>query len=200
MTTIVGIQGNGYAVIASDSRIASTDESGSIYQVTTLSNRLSKISQNGRYIIGAAGDLRAINLLHHVFVPPTPGLSTTGSNLDRFMVKQFVPALRTCFDTAGYNSANKDSPNLAEYESTIIVAINGMIYIIDGDYSCLSDRMGIYAIGSGAAYALGSLHSLIGKKELTITQAKNISMRSLGVAAKFDPYTGPPYSAFVQEA
>lgn len=199
MTTIVGIQGDGYAIIASDSRIASTDESGSIYQVTTLSNRLSKVSENGRYIIGAAGDLRAINLLHHVFNPPVPGLTTSGSNLDRFMIKQFVPSLRSCFDVAGYNSANKESPNLAEYESTIIVAINGVIYIVDGDYSCLSDKMGIYAIGTGSAYALGSLHSLIGKKELTITQAKNIAIRSLGVAAKFDPYTGPPYSAFVQE-
>ena len=74
MTTIVAIQGAGYAVIGTDSRISSFDESGMAYQITTLGTGTSKIASNGRYLLGAAGDVRAINILHHAFSPPAPTL------------------------------------------------------------------------------------------------------------------------------
>jgi len=77
MTTIVGLQGDGYCLIAGDTRIASIDGDGVAYQINTLKAETSKIAVNGKYLIGTAGDLRAINLLTHTLAPPIcpPNLS-----------------------------------------------------------------------------------------------------------------------------
>lgn len=200
MTTIVGIQGDKYAVICTDSRISSFDESGLAYQITTLGTGTSKIAENGRYLLGAAGDVRAINILHHAFTPPTPSFTTAGAKLDQFITQKFIPALRECFETTGYASPDNDSKNhIAEHESTIVVVINACIYIIDGDYSWTSDKTGIYAVGTGSSYALGALHAVTNGRELSITKARNAVAKSLSIASKFDPYTGAPFQTYMQQ-
>jgi hypothetical protein len=64
MTTIVAVQGDGWAVVGADSRIS---DEGRIY---SMAKGCGKIVRNADYLFGAAGDLRAINILEHVFNPP----------------------------------------------------------------------------------------------------------------------------------
>ena len=200
MTTIVAIQGSNYAAIGTDSRISSFDEGGMAYQITTLGAGSSKIAFNGKYILGAAGDVRAINILHHSFTPPVPSPATKGKKLDAFITNKFIPALRECFELQGYAMPERDSSeHLAEHGSTILVAIHGTIYVIEGDYSWTSDSTGIYALGTGAPYALGALAVLAKNNSITQPVAKKAILQSLQVASKFDPYTGPPFSTMVQE-
>jgi ATP-dependent protease HslVU (ClpYQ) peptidase subunit len=199
MTTIAAIQGKSYAVICTDSRISSFDETGMAYQVTTLGTGSSKVAQNGRYLLGAAGDVRAINILHHAFQPPAPTFTSSGARLDHFITQKFIPALRDCFETTGYAMPDNDEKShIAEHSSTILVVVNGTIYIIDGDYSWTSDKTGIYAIGTGSSYALGALYTITGGKEIPLTKAKTAVNKALTIASKFDPYTGSPFQTFVQ--
>lgn len=197
MTTIVGIQGDGFAVVGTDSRISSLGSDGNAYQVSTLGTGSSKIAQNGKYLLGAAGDVRALNILHHAFVPPAPLPNITGKKLDQFITMRFVPALRDTFEDAGYAPSTKDEQ--AEQGSTILVVINSVIYIIESDYSWTSESNGIYAIGSGAPYALGAIQALMPKTPPTPQQSKNIAIKALNITAKFDPYTGPPVQTYLQE-
>lgn len=201
MTTIVGIQGDGYAVIATDSRISSFDSKGNAYQTTTLGAGASKIAPNGKYLIGAAGDVRAINLLQHAFHPPTPAPSLKGKKLDQFITTKLIPAIRALFDEHGYSSPDtKENIHIAEYDSTIILAINATLYVIEGDYSWTPDANPYYAIGTGSSYALGALHTLIPKtRPKTPQQAKAIALKALNTAAKYDPYTGTPHHTYTQE-
>lgn len=199
MTTIVGVQGEGYALLATDSRISSFDDKGSAYQVSTLGGGTSKLAYNGKYIIGAAGDLRAINLLHHAFHPPAPTPSLKGKRLDQFITTKFIPSLRELFEEHGYAAPeDKSNTHIAEHDSTVVIAINATIYIIEGDYSWMSDSTGIYATGTGSSYALGALQALLPKNP-TPTQAKQIANKALNIAAKFDPYTGAPHHTYIQE-
>lgn len=197
MTTIVGIQGDGFAAVATDSRISSLDSAGFAYQVGTLAVGTSKIAQNGKYLLGAAGDVRAINILHHAFIPPTPTPATKGKKLDQFITMKFIPHLRDTFEEAGYAASTKDEPS--EHGSTILVVINSTIYIIESDYSWTSDNNGIYAIGTGAPYALGAIQALLPKGKPSPQQAKNMLTKALTITAKFDPHTGPPIQTFLQE-
>jgi ATP-dependent protease HslVU (ClpYQ) peptidase subunit len=200
MTTIVAIQGDGYSVVGTDSRVSSFDEQGMAFQITTLGTGTGKIAQNGKYLLGAAGDVRAINILHHVFNPPTPAFSDGGVKLDHFITQKFIPQLRNCFENNGYAMPDNDSKShMAEHNSTILVVINGVIYIIDGDYSWTSDRTGVYAIGSGSSYALGAIQAITGGKPLPIPKAKAAINKALSITSKFDPYTGSPFQIFVQE-
>lgn len=200
MTTIVGIQGDTFAVVCTDSRVSSFDESGMAFQITTLGSGTPKVATNGEYLLGAAGDVRAINILHHAFTPPKPPASATGKKLDQFITRQFIPALRACFEEQGYAAPERDnSEHMAEHGSTILVVVHGTIYIIDGDYSWTSDNNGIYAIGTGSSYALGAIQALRGGKKLTPNTAKTIANKALTVASRFDPYTGSPFQAHVQD-
>lgn len=200
MTTIVAIQGDKYSLVCCDSRISSMDENGFVSQITTLRDGTAKVGTNGKYLLGAAGDMRAINILHHVFQPPPPTPGLKGKKLDQFITSKFVPALRDCFEKQGYALPERDASNhMAEHGSTILVSLNGSIYVIEGDYSWTSDATGLYSMGTGSAYALGALHVLASKRKMTSSQAKTIALKALNVATKYDPHTGSPYHCFIQE-
>jgi len=201
MTTIVAIQGDGFTAICVDSRVSDMDDSGYVSQIYTLKEGNAKVASNGKYLLGAAGHIRAINILHHVFQPPVPAANLKGKKLDEFITAKFIPALRECFETQGYAVSDQAESKrlIAEQDSTIMVSIHASIYIISGDYSWCSDASGIYVLGSGSSYALGGLQALVGKKKMTISSAKQMAMKALNIAAKYDPHTGAPYHWFVQE-
>lgn len=200
MTTIVGVQGDGFCIATADSRISETEGDGFlISQIVGLKESNSKLGINGKYILGAAGDLRAINILHHAFSPPTPAPSLKGKKLDHFVTVKFIPALRECFEHHGYALPDNDGKShIAEHSSTVFIAINGCIYIVGGDYSWISDSNGLFAIGTGAQYALGAMYASMPKGKLSINLAKKIALKGVSIAAKFDPYTGAPYHTLVQ--
>lgn len=199
MTTIVAIQGNGFALVGSDSRICDVDEGGYVSMTTTLKGTSAKVATNGKYLLGAAGDVRAINILHHAFTPPQPPISAIGSKLDKFFTTKFIPALRECFEQQGYAVPQRDtSSHIAEQSSTILVVVNATVYVVNEDYSWANERSGIYALGSGAQYAVGALHARKGKKEYTPTKARSEILLALQVASRFDPHTGPPFNCLMQ--
>lgn len=200
MTTIAAIQGDGYAVVATDSRISEFYSEGSS-QVGTLNSSNGKVANNGKYILGAAGDLRAINLLHHAFSPPACPPNIKGKKLDRFITTKFIPALRLCFEEQGYATPDKDSKmHIAEHDSQIICIINCSIYIIDGDYSWYTNNTGLYSIGSGSSYAIGALTVITSNGRNNVQTAKKAVTKAIGVAARFDPHTGGPYTTYTQES
>ena len=200
MTTIVGIQGDGFSIVCADSQVSDVSSDGFATQMVTLRESSGKLALNGRYILGAAGDVRAINILHHAFTPPAAPPTLKGKKLDQFITVKFIPALRECFEVQGYAAPqNEQSEHVAEQGSSIIVVINGVIYTIESDYSWFSDSAGVYALGSGAQYAMGALFALALKtKNLSINVAKQHALRALAAAARFDPYTGAPYQTYVQ--
>lgn len=200
MTTIVGYQGEDFAVISVDTRISSMDDSGMTYQISSLGPGCTKVAQNGKYLIGAAGDMRAINILHHVFQPPSIAPSIKGKKLDAFMTQKFIPSLIECFDQTGYSPPDRENKeHKSEQGSTIVTVVNSTIYIIENDYAWMSEASGLYATGTGSAYALGALQAITGgKKTLTPMQAKKACLKALTIAAKYDSYTGAPFQTFVQ--
>jgi hypothetical protein len=161
-----------------------------------------KIAQNGRYLMGVAGDVRAINILTHSFNPPTPPTILRGRKLDQFITTKFIPSLRVCFDIEGYSNPHTESSvHQAEQSSIIMVAINGTIYVIDGDYAWLSDAFGVYAIGSGAQFALGSLATAMPSAgKVGLRTAKQAALKAIAVAGRYDPGTAAPYQVLVQDA
>lgn len=192
MTTIVAVQGSGWAVVGYDSQV--TEEDGRRY---TMARGSSKVAKNGEYLLGAAGDVRAINILAYAFAPPKVG-DLIGVRLDRFITSRFVPALRACFEAQGY-AASKESKEIAEQGSVVLVVVNGTIYVIGEDYSWVRDSGAIYAFGSGGDYALGALYSYgIEKVTSRVDVAQDLIRNSLAVASRLDPGTGAPFHIMTQ--
>lgn len=186
MTTIAAVQGENWSVVGYDSRV--TEDNTRIY---TLPKDSGKLVKNGSYLLGAAGDMRAVNLVNYVFKPPVVNPTSYGVRLDKFITTHFIPELKKCFEE---NSYSKDG----EHESQLLVIVNGTIYEIGEDYSWAHDESGIYAVGSGAYYALGAIHSALESKKRTLTTAKTIVRQALTIASRLDPSTGAPFSINVQ--
>lgn len=197
MTTIVGIQGDGYCLLAGDTRITTTDSNGIGYQINTLKQETSKIATNGKYLIATAGDLRAINLLTHTLQPPPCPTNIRGKKLDEFVTNKLIPTIKQMFEQNGYTTNKTDTPTKAEHDSELLIAINNTIYHIDGDYSWFTDASGTYAIGTGAPYALGALHNI--PPAQNPQQAKTHALKALATATKYDPNTGSPYHTNIQQ-
>lgn len=193
MTTIVAVQGNGWAVVGYDSQV--TEDETRVY---TMGRGSSKVTKNGEYLLGAAGDVRAINILSHVFVPPKAG-ELVGVRLDRFITSKFVPALRSCFESQGYAASTKESKEVAEQGSVVLAIVNGVIYVIGEDYSWIRDANGIYSFGSGGDYAIGAMYAISTEKTFARVDAAQLAVRnSLIAAARLDPSTGAPFHVTTQ--
>lgn len=195
MTTIVAVQGPSWAVVGFDSRV--TEEGGRSY---TLGRGSAKVAKNGPYLLGAAGDVRAINLLAYAFNPPRPSEGLTGVRLDRFVTSKFVPALRECFEDNGY--APKESKEQAMHGSTVLAIVNGQIYEIDEDYAWVRDTTGIYSFGSGGDYAIGAMFAKAGDEITTmgVADVQKLIRESLQIAARLDIGSGPPFHILQQSS
>jgi len=192
VTTIVAVQGPSWAVVGFDSRVV--EESGRSY---VLGRGSAKVMKNGPYLLGAAGDVRAINILAYAFNPPKPeGL--IGVRLDKFMTSKFVPALRECFESAGY--APRDMKEQAQIGSTVLAIVNGQIYEIGEDYAWVRDTTGIYSFGSGGDFALGAMYARKGDDitVVSVDEATKLVRESLHIAAKLDTGSGPPFHVMSQ--
>ena len=201
MTTVLAVQGDGWAVLGADSRIVDGTRS---YE---MARGFTKLVKNGKYILGAAGDLRAINIIHHSFDPPS-AKSLVGAELDKFMTSEFLPALRECFEDEGYGETTRRSDNAtaykqapAQHESELLVAVNGVIYEIGGDYSWTREQRSIYAVGSGSSYALGAAYaSATMTKPDDVDTAKALVRESLTIAARLDIFTSAPFTIYAQQS
>lgn len=195
MTTIVGVQGPGWAVIGYDSRVV--EEGGRSY---VLGRGSAKVIKNGPYLLGAAGDVRAINILAYSFTPPKPAADLSGVRLDRFMTSKFVPALRECFEDLGY--APRETREQAHHGSIVLATIHGQIYEIGDDYAWVRDTTGIYSCGSGAPYALGAMYASAGENlaDSGVTETQRVIRDALSVASRLDVGTGPPFHVVTQSA
>jgi ATP-dependent protease HslVU (ClpYQ) peptidase subunit len=192
MTTIIAVQGPTWAVVGFDSKV--TEEGGRSY---TLGRGSAKVMKNGQYLLGAAGDVRAINILAYAFSPPSAG-DLTGIRLDRFMTSKFIPALRQCFEDHGYVA--KEQKEQAVHGSTVLAMINGQIYEIGEDYAWVRDTTGIYSFGSGGDYALAAMYAKWGDalNELSLADTQKLVREALHIAGKLDAGSGAPFHVLHQ--
>lgn len=186
MTTLAAIQGEGWVVVGYDSRVT---EDNRFY---ILPKDAPKLIKNGPYLLSAAGDMRAINLLAHAFKPPVPTLNEVGEKLDRFITNKFIPALKHCLEENGYGGKE-------DQESYYFAVVNATVYEIGTDFSWARDLNGIYAIGSGSAYALGAMYGQINGSKRTLPSCRTIVKNAMQIASQLDPSTGEPVTTVVQQ-
>ena len=185
MTTIAAVQGSGWAAVAWDSRVVEGE------RVFVLPKSQGKIARNNDYLLGAAGDMRAINLLSHTFTPTKPPTGISSEELDAFMSTKFLKELKRCFDDAEYGEKGS-------HESSIIALVQGRVYEIGNNYDWCHDEAGFYAVGTGAQYALGALNSLLEGKKITQAVAREALSTALASSCKYDPNSGTPIHILVQ--
>jgi len=175
MTTVIAIQHNEGVEMIADSQINSA---GQPY----FHSDMVKIVERGKYLIGVAGRVVALQAIQNSWTPPTLIASHKGT-LYNFIITKVIPSLKTFIDDSKlFSDKDKEDGDLF----SILLSINGQVFEIDQDYSVARRESGVYAIGSGGDYALGAL---------TVGAS---GMQAMEVAASLDVNTHAPFITIQQ--
>lgn len=184
MTAIVGIQGNDWAILASDSMVSYDDR-------PYFAKGMDKVIEYGEYAWAFAGDALVGDITTHFWTPPKVSKTMT---TDDFFMTRVIPSLRKCLNDNGY-SVDKDDKE-AGFDG--LICVNGTIYQTEQSYGWMRDDRGLYAIGSGGRIAIGVLAGLVANKQ-SLENAKGIAHRAIQVSADYNIYVGGEVQLTVQK-
>jgi len=177
MTTIIGLQHDDKCLIVSDSRVSA---GGKVYTHPSMV----KVVERGSYIIGGAGDYRALQVVLHGWTPPLVTVKAK-ANLYEFAINKVIPSLKVALTESGVEF-NKTSNDDDKFELNLLLAINGTIFEVDSDFAVGMNNTGFYGIGSGGDFAVGALH------------AGTTMLDAMRIAALNNNETAPPFHIFEQ--
>jgi ATP-dependent protease HslVU (ClpYQ) peptidase subunit len=144
MTCIVGLVDKGKVFIGGDS----AGVRGSDMHV----RRDKKVFVNDGFAIGFTTSFRMGQLLAYSFNPPQ---ADPKADPMRFMVNDFIGAVRECFKNGGFASRNNEVESGGEF----LVGYRGRLFCINGDYQVAEMASGFHAVGCGESFAIGALHA-----------------------------------------
>lgn len=144
MTCIVGVVSDNKVLIGADS-------AGS--NGYSIANRKDvKVFKNGEFVIGCTSSFRMIQLLQYKLQPPKRHPDT---DVMRYMVTEFVEAIRSCFKEGGFAETDKN----VDHGGTFLVGHAGRLFKVEGDFQVGESADGFDACGCGEDVALGVIHS-----------------------------------------
>ena len=169
VTTIVAVQNAEGVRFGADTQVTATRKYTHIH--------MAKISHRGQYIVAGSGLSSYCDVAQHIWNPPVP-TANDKKDIYHFVISKVIPSLKQCFKD---NDLKLEGDKDEETRFAFLIAVCGEVFDIGDDFAVSIDAGGLYAIGSGSSLALGALES-----------GKSIK-RALEIAAKHDPYTGPPF-------
>lgn len=182
MTTLVGIQGPDFVVLAADSQVTDGDQ-------RIVSTQTPKIVRKGKYLLGVTGDSRPGDILIYNWKPP---MYKAQDPVD-WMGRIVIPSIYNTFKDNGYDFSDK------EVNFCYMIAFDSYLFSIGPDLSFTTSDTGLYTAGSGGPYALGYLYSLKPKSYQSLLMAKVIAERSVKIASVLDINTCPPIQLETQQ-
>ena len=181
MTTLVGISGSDFVVMAADSQITDGDQ-------RIISVETPKIITTGKYLLGLTGDSRPGDILAYAWKPPL----YRGEEPVKFMGAKVLPSISAAFKENNYEVDNK------EMNFSFLIAFNGNMFSIGGDLSFNTSERGLFSAGSGGNYALGYLYSLEPKSYNKLITASIVAEKAVKIASLLDINTYPPIQVIAQ--
>lgn len=170
MTTIIGAQYPWGCEIGADGR---TSDDGRPFN----GRAMAKVVARSEYLLAASGAGAVCDYITHVYRPP----AYRGEDPYEFFVCTFSPHLQKALKINNFSGPSDDDDGWQ-----LIAAVDGYVLQVASDGTVLQSADGIYGIGTGAAYAIGAHEAGAPVDE------------ALEVAARFDIYTGEPFTVLRQ--
>jgi len=180
MTTLLAFQGPDFAILGADSQVTDGDK-------RIISPSTPKIVKLKKYLLAVSGDCRPGDVLTYNWTPP----AYDGTDPVKFMGKKIVPAIIVAFRANGYDF-DKDGASFG-----FLMAFAGNVFEIGDQLDISQSQDGLYAIGSGSAYALGALAGQL-PNLANPEWATDRILEALAISAKYDINTAAPFQIEVQ--
>lgn len=145
-----------------------------------------KIFVNGEFAMGFTTSFRMGQLLAYSLTPPK---RHPDADVMRFMVTDFVDAVRNCLKAGGY--ARRDAE--AESAGIFLIGYAGRLFKIESDYQVAESVHDFAATGCGEDYAIGTLfnNSHLGPDERIAQALATAELFSAGVRGPFHIVSTP---------
>jgi ATP-dependent protease HslVU (ClpYQ) peptidase subunit len=143
-----------------------------------------KVFTSNDFIMGFCGSYRVGQLLRYSFVPPDP---PSRKDDMAYMVTDFVDAWRAIQKEKG---SLKKLDEEETHPATVLVGWRGNLYAIEEDFDVGRPQDSYYAIGAGAHFAFGSLHSTKG----LVQDPKQRVIMALEAATAYNAACRGPYT------
>lgn len=163
--------------------VIGADSAGSNAWMDVRTRKDKKVFVNGKFVIGCTDSFRMIQLLTYAFTPPAhdPSVDTM-----RYMVTDWINAVRQCFKDGGFAEKEKE----VESGGTFLVGYQGRLFAVQGNYQVAEFELPYAAVGCGADYALGVVYALnhVGgytPSDVLLTALKGAELFSGGVRGPF---------------
>lgn len=122
-----------------------------------------KVFANGDLIFGVAGAVRDANILKYAELEqPDFNERAEPDRVDCWVTNRLIPSIAKVLSN---QKATEVSDQYMTTNNHTLVVVAGRVYKIGGDLSWVRSTSGIYAVGSGAKYALGALAAGAGLKK-----------------------------------
>lgn len=180
MTTIVGVQYDGFCELVADSLVS--NDAGRMWTHPDMT----KINRRGAFLIAGAGEVAACDVAQHIWDPPVP-TEKDKRDVYHFMITKVIPSLRDCLKANGWNF-DKEEEGATTSRFQFLMAVNGELFDIGDDLSVMRDADGFYGVGSGADIALGALHAGADAEE------------AVEIACKISAYSSLPLQKEIQHS
>ena len=175
MTTIVGVQYKDKCVIVADSQV--TDDTGRRFSHPDMK----KISERGPFLIAGSGEVQPCDAVQHFWNPPKL-TAKDREDIYHYVITKAMPSMRQCLTDNGYDfNEGKGDGKSDEQRFHFILAVGGELFDVADDLSVCRSDDGLYAVGSGASYALGAL------------AAGSKPQKAVEIACKFSVYSSGPF-------
>lgn len=179
MTCIVAIETSTGVVMGADSLCTAKRGDSTILHADSP-----KVFFVGEYLIGVAGSARVSNVIQYMKLPRMAGKDDM-----RHMATRVVPKIREALIRSGCMA---DAGDDEAFCANILVAVWGHVYTIEGDLNLSRCEERYSAVGSGAAWALGSLHATEAAG-INITRPKARARMALEAAERFCCHVRRPW-------
>jgi ATP-dependent protease HslVU (ClpYQ) peptidase subunit len=172
MTCIVGLKHKGHVYIGGDSAGVGG------YKIESRVDP--KVHEVGSFLFGFTTSFRMGQLLGHTFVPPK---QKRGQSIHKFMVTDFIDAVRQCLKDGGYARSH----NGEESGGTFIVGYKGHLFTVYDDYQIAETSDDYCAVGCGEDIAKGAMFA--SRDVIPVERIK----QALYAASHFSAGVRPPF-------
>ena len=181
MTCILGLEYDGGIAMGGDS----ASSNGSIVRLSTTP----KVFRLPNMLIGYTWSFRMGQIIQ--YSKDVPKIKAKKSNY-KYLINDFVPFLRDIFKDAGWLKTENSRDEGGEF----LIGLRGEIFKLQSDFSVLRYDDGFAAVGSGADFALGALHTLkekVNQYSEIIEPPWYMVELALESAAYYSPHVSAPF-------
>lgn len=147
-----------------------------------------KVFRVGGMLIGAAGWARICDVAASLRDIPT-----LFGDPEPWVRGEFIGILRKAMRQSGCLRGGDDSPEEMPDKSCLLIGLAGRIYLIDDSFGIVTPPAWGFAIGSGAAPAMGSLHTTGSVREWAFFDLKKRVLLALQASEQCSPNVRGPF-------